>query len=252
MAKRYLLKKKSLKIKTWIYVVARFVSCTENHDGAPVEKLCWSCLSRTLNLFHPPCPLRLKLPGSSMALLLGKCWCCLSPVDAEPVSSVFSGLFFFFFLSFFVSSKPVTFLFLRFLPIFSLLCTTWNFANHTFFSVFLSPHSDCPLIRCDEALWRNVIFSRKKILENQRLGNSAFRRFSKRSQHLEQTKNCHNLFCGRMWRSRVANEPVHDKKGVQTTFFFFQLLLNRQQRFNPETRAFLRLMLTKLRVSYPF
>ena len=32
---------------------------------------------------------------------------------------------------------------------------------------------------------------------------------------------------------------------VQTTFFFFQLLLNRQQRFNPETRAFLRLMLTK-------
>ena len=27
---------------------------------------------------------------------------------------------------------------------------------------------------------------------------------------------------------------------IQTTFFFFQLLLNRQQRFNPETRAFLR------------
>ena len=38
---------------------------------------------------------------------------------------------------------------------------------------------------------------------------------------------------------------------IQTTYFFFQLLLNRQQRFNPETRAFLRLMLTKLRVSYP-
>ena len=34
---------------------------------------------------------------------------------------------------------------------------------------------------------------------------------------------------------------------IQTTFFFFQLLLNRQQRFNPETRSFLRLMLTKLR-----
>ena len=30
----------------------------------------------------------------------------------------------------------------------------------------------------------------------------------------------------------------------QTTFFFLQLFLNRQQRFNPETRAFLRLMLT--------
>ena len=29
---------------------------------------------------------------------------------------------------------------------------------------------------------------------------------------------------------------------IQTTFFFLQLLLNRQQRFNPETRAFLRLM----------
>ena len=82
---------------------------------------------------------------------------------------------FFLFSFLFVSSKPVTFLFLRFLPIFSLLCTTCNFAKfQTFFSVFLSPHSDCPLIRCDEALWRNVIFSRKKKLENQNLGNSAF------------------------------------------------------------------------------
>ena len=33
----------------------------------------------------------------------------------------------------------------------------------------------------------------------------------------------------------------------QTTLFFFQLLLNRQQRFNPQTRAFLRSMLNKLR-----
>ena len=41
---------------------------------------------------------------------------------------------------------------------------TWNFAKfHTFLSVFLSPHSDCPLIRSDEALWRNVIFSIKII-----------------------------------------------------------------------------------------
>ena len=48
------------------------------------------------------------------------------------------------------------------LPIFSLLCTTWNFAKfHTFLSVFLSLHSCCPVIRSDEALWRNVIFSIK-------------------------------------------------------------------------------------------
>ena len=60
--------------------------------------------------------------------------------------------FFSFCFSFFVSSKPVTFLFLRILPIFSLLCTTWNFAKfHTFLSVFLSLHSCCPLIRSDEA-----------------------------------------------------------------------------------------------------
>ena len=73
MAKRYLLnkKKKNLKIKTWIYDVARLTAAWKNY-GAPVEKLCWSCLSPTLNLFHPPCPLRLKLLGSSMALLLGK------------------------------------------------------------------------------------------------------------------------------------------------------------------------------------
>ena len=63
--------KKNWKIKTWIYDVARFVCCRKNY-GAPVEKLCWSCLSPTLNLFHPPCPLRLKLLGSSMALLPGK------------------------------------------------------------------------------------------------------------------------------------------------------------------------------------
>ena len=41
-------------------------------------------------------------------------------------------------------------------------------------------------------------------------------------------------------------------RNIQTTFFFFQHFMNRQQRFNPETRAFPRLMLTKLRVSYPF
>ena len=36
-------------------------SAARKNYGAPVEKLCWSCLSPTLNLFHPPCPFRLKL-----------------------------------------------------------------------------------------------------------------------------------------------------------------------------------------------
>ena len=87
--------------------------------------------------------------------------CCNTPCLCR---TQISDLFFFPFLSFFVSSKPVTtVLFLRFLPIFSLLCTTWNFAKlYTFLSVFLSPHSVCPL-RSDEALWRNVIFSIKNI-----------------------------------------------------------------------------------------
>ena len=89
-----------------------------------------------------------------------------STLNPSPLS--FLACFFFLFLSFFVSSKPVTFLFLRFLPIISLLCTTWNLAKfHTFLSVFLSPHSDRPLIRSDEALWRNVIFSRKKFEKSQ-------------------------------------------------------------------------------------
>ena len=40
---------------------------------------------------------------------------------------------------------------------------TWNLAKFpAFLSVFLSPHSDCPLIRSDEALWRNVFFSKKE------------------------------------------------------------------------------------------
>ena len=78
----------------------------------------------------------------------------------NPSLPSFLACFFFlsFLLSFFVSSKPVTSLFLRILPIFSLLCTTWNFAKfHPFLSVFLSLHSCCPPIRSDEALWRNVI-----------------------------------------------------------------------------------------------
>ena len=80
----------------------------------------------------------------------------------NPSLPSFLACFFFFLLSNFVSSKPVTFLLLRILPIFSLLCTTWNFEKfHTFLSVFLSLHSCCPLIRSDEALWRNVIFSIK-------------------------------------------------------------------------------------------
>ena len=43
---------------------------------------------------------------------------------------------------------------------------------NTFLSVFLSPHSDCPLIRSAEALWRNVIFSRKIIWEFKNLNSS--------------------------------------------------------------------------------
>ena len=54
MAKRYLLNKKFWKIKTWICDVARLTAAWKNY-GAPVEKLCWSGLSLTLNLFHPPC-----------------------------------------------------------------------------------------------------------------------------------------------------------------------------------------------------
>ena len=131
--------------------MARFVCCRKNY-GAPVEKLCWSCLSPTLNLFHPPCPLRLKLLGSSMALLPGKL--LMLPFSGRRwlrLLRLFWPAFFpFSFLFCFVSSQPVTFLFFRFLPISSLLCTTWNFSKfHTFLSVFLSPHSDCPLIRSD-------------------------------------------------------------------------------------------------------
>ena len=40
-----------------------------------------------------------------------------------------------------------------------------------------------------------------------------------------------------MYKTDFLKNPT-----VQTTFSFFQLLLNRQQRFNPETRAFLRLL----------
>ena len=138
------------------------------------------------------------------------CWCCLSPVDAEPVSSVFSGLFFFFLLSFFVSSKPVTFLFLRILPIFSLLCTTWNFAKfHTFLSVFLSLHSCCPLIGSDEALWRNVIFSiKKKNLKN---------------QNLDLRCCAANCCMEKLWRSRwktVLKLPLSDAKPVSSSLPF--------------------------------
>ena len=111
------------------------------------SKLSWKTGSKlpyspTLNLFHPPCPLPNYVSSCAEQVWLycwENCWCCLSPVQTEPVSSVFSGLFFFF--PFLVSSKHVTVVFLRFLPIFFLLCTRWNFAKfHTFLSVFLCPH----------------------------------------------------------------------------------------------------------------
>ena len=38
-------------------------------------------------------------------------------------------------------------------------------------------------------------------------------------------------------RSQLAPSYSVKEKSIQTTFFFLQLLLNRQQRFNPETRA---------------
>ena len=67
-----------------------------------------------------------------------------------------------------------------------------------------------------------------------------------------------------VWTWEKKQEPLNRKErwmnvcnfltdimNTQTPFFFSQLLLNRQQRFNPETRnrAFLRLLLTKLPVS---
>ena len=93
------------------FTMLRGLSAARKNYGAPVEKLCWSCLSPTLNLVHPPCPYVSSCSDQVWRSCWENCWCCLSPVDAEPVSSVFSCLFFFLFLSFFVPSKPVTFLF---------------------------------------------------------------------------------------------------------------------------------------------
>ena len=81
-----------------------------------------------------------------------------STLNPSPPSFLACFFFLSFLLSFFCLFKTCHPLFLRILPIFSLLCTTWNFAKfHPFLSVFLSLHSCCPLIRSDEALWRNVI-----------------------------------------------------------------------------------------------
>ena len=99
------------------------------------------------------------------------CWCCPSPVQTEPISSVFSGLFFFFFpfLSFKLPnmSPSSSFGFFRSFS-FSVLDGTLPSSIPSFL-YFLSraPHwySDCPLIRSDEVLWRNVVFSIKKTLK---------------------------------------------------------------------------------------
>ena len=166
MAKRYLLNKKILKNQNLDLRCCAVNCCMEILWRSRWKTVLKLPLSDAKPVFILPALYVSSCSDQVWRSCWEHCWCCLSPVDAEPVSSVFSGLFFFFFLlSVFASSKPVTFVFLRILPIFSLLCTTWNFAKfHTFLSVFLSLHSCCPLIRSDEALWRNVIFSIKKFI----------------------------------------------------------------------------------------
>ena len=140
MAKRYL-NKKNLKIKTWIYDVARLTAAWKNY-GAPVEKLCWCCLSPTLNLFHPPCPLRLKLLGSSMALLLGKL--LMPPFSGRRWTRLFRLFWpvFFFFLSCFPFlslpnlSPPSSFEFFRSFP-FSVLLGTLPSSTSSFLYFYL-------------------------------------------------------------------------------------------------------------------
>ena len=109
------------------------------------SKLSWKTVlklpySPTLNLFHPPCPLCLKLRGSSVALLLGKLLMLpFSGPNWTRLLRLFWPVFFFFpFLSLPNMSPSSSFGFFR---SFFLLCTRWNFAKfHTFLSVFLSPH----------------------------------------------------------------------------------------------------------------
>ena len=99
MAKRYLLNKKFWKIKTWIYDVARLTAAWKNY-GAPVEKLCWSCLSPTLKM----CTLVL---AKSFALFLAKnfapqflpSWIALSSHFPLPKTLHLSKQFAFFALS---------------------------------------------------------------------------------------------------------------------------------------------------------
>ena len=137
-------------------------SAARENYGAPVEKLCWSCLSPTLDLIHPPCPLHLKLLGSSMALLLRKL--LMLPFSGRRCTRLlrlFWPVFFsFFFLSFFCLFQTCH------LPLPSV-------SSDLFHSLYYLELCQVPclplcisisslrpsLIRSDEALWRNVIFS---------------------------------------------------------------------------------------------
>ena len=139
-------------------------SAARKNYGAPVEKLCWSCLSPTLNLFHPPCPLRLKLLGSSMALLLqkllmlpfsGRRWTRLLRLF-WPVSFFF--LFPFLFCLFQTCHLPLPSVSSDLFP--SLYYLELCQVPYPPFCISISSFRPS-LIRSDEALWRNVIFSIK-------------------------------------------------------------------------------------------
>ena len=57
---------------------------------------------------------------------------------------------------------------------------------------------------------------------------------------LTQEQRCCLLICGQHAKLTLRHEVCAKSLFCfHTTFLFFQLLLNRQQRFNPETRAFL-------------
>ena len=101
MAKRYLLNKKIWNQNLDLRCCA--VCLLHGKIMAlPLKNCVAAALSPTLNLFHPPCPFRLKLLGSSMALLLRKL--LMLPFSGRRwtrLLRLFWPVSFFFFLSFF-------------------------------------------------------------------------------------------------------------------------------------------------------